>query len=377
MNLVILTSEFLPLRGGIGTYAAEMARSATRLGASVTLYAPDYRAGASAFGQEDFGYRVIRFSGGRHSMKSMPSKLRVARSLTDNHPPDLIHAVDWPFFLPIALCCREFRRVYTIHGTEVIETSSFYKRSAIALARAYSGQVEIIANSKFTRELFYAHFPRVPVEKVRVELLGVSEFWFGECASLQETRRVLNIAEDQIVILTVARLTQRKGHLDILAGLSNLPERLKSQLCYLIVGPPYDIKYESKLKEAAAQTGCDVRFLGERPAAELRALYRAADIFCLTGSGMEGGQVEGFGLVYLEAGAQSLPSIAGNRGGMPEAVIDGVSGVVVESGNSAEIASAILRLSESRDFRASLAQGALSRARNLTWERCAAATYRL
>jgi glycosyltransferase involved in cell wall biosynthesis len=86
--------------------------------------------------------------------------------------------------------------------------------------------------------------------------------------------------------------------------------------------------------------------------------------------------VEGFGLVYLEAGACDLPSVATAVGGVSEAVVSGRSGLVVWPTPEA-IAAAILRLADDEHGRAELGRGALAHACALSWERCAAETYGL
>jgi len=96
----------------------------------------------------------------------------------------------------------------------------------------------------------------------------------------------------------------------------------------------------------------------------------------LTGVPDACGRVEGFGLVYLEAGACDLPSVASDVGGVAEAVVAGRSGLLVEPTPQA-IAGAIARLGEDEPLRTALGRGALAHVRALSWDRCAAATYGL
>jgi glycosyltransferase involved in cell wall biosynthesis len=109
---------------------------------------------------------------------------------------------------------------------------------------------------------------------------------------------------------------------------------------------------------------------------EIREIYGAADFFCLTGLPEASGRVEGFGLVYLEAGGSGLPSVASNIGGVPDAVIGDQSGLLVAPEVEA-VARAIEALAENTALRARLSEGALAHARELSWERCAAETYGL
>ncbi|ACB96224.1 endo-1,4-beta-xylanase [Beijerinckia indica] len=376
MRLLLFTSEFYPLRGGIGTYAAELARGATELGGDVTLYAPSYHQDLADDDLKCFPFRVIRYAGHRHTMKNLPQKLQIVRRAVRSETFDIIHAMDWPFFLPVHLMApSKVHKLFTVHGSDVNEMRAPVKATIISLVRLFSGKSEILANSNFTRSLFNQHFPDIPPHKVKTEWLGVSDFWFQPAANRSETRFKLGVADDAYVILTVGRLTPRKGHLSVIEALSRLPERIKEHTIYIIVGPHYDGEYTSKVKVAAAASGCKTLFLNELSDDVLRDLYKACDVFCLTGHTKLNGLVEGFGLVYLEAGAQGLPSIAGNVGGMPEAVEHGKSGLVVNSNDADSIAQSLCELHDLPRFRQALADGALERAKILTWRRCVAASY--
>src|SRR5213593_3950406 len=103
VNILLLTSEFAPALGGIGTYAGEIASAAARLGARVTVVAPDY-ARQTAAQDASLPFEVIRFRGGLHSMWDLPSKIMLARSRIRANCYDVVHAADWPFFIPVALC---------------------------------------------------------------------------------------------------------------------------------------------------------------------------------------------------------------------------------------------------------------------------------
>ncbi len=377
MNILLLTSEFTPLAGGIGTYAREIASAAVRLGADVTVVAPDYAAARLRHEDRALPFRTHRFSGGLHSMRDLPAKVRLARNLIASGDHDVVHAADWPFFLPVALARGHTpaRLLMTVHGTEINEMQSAPKRLAVRLTGAFGPRAEVVANSGFTRDLFLTHFA-MPSDKVRAIPLGVSEFWFGPRAERGDVRRGLRLDPDALVVVTVARLTRRKGHLLTLAALGRLPEPQRRRISWLIIGPDGESDYVAELRAAADGAAIDVRFLGRLSNEDIRDIYGAADLFCLTGLPDAGGRVEGFGLVYLEAGACDLPSIATAVGGVSEAVAAGRSGLLVEPTAEA-IAAAIARLADDKHGRAELGRGALAHARALSWERCAAETYGL
>ncbi|HEY1546106.1 MAG TPA: glycosyltransferase family 4 protein [Xanthobacteraceae bacterium] len=377
MNILLLTSEFAPAAGGIGTYAREMAAAAVRLGADVTVVAPDYADTEVARVDRAAPFRIRRFPGGLHSMRDTPKKIRLAQAMVAAGRHDVVHAVDWPFFLPLALARRRTaaRLLLTVHGTEINEMQTRAKRLAVRLTGTFGPRAEVVANSGFTRELFLTRFD-VPAERVRAVPLGVSEFWFGPRADPGDVRQRLAVDPDAIVMVTVARLTRRKGHLATLAALRLLPESLRARITWLIIGPDGEADYVAELRGAADAAETDIRFLGRLADENIRDIYGCADFFCLTGVPDTSGRVEGFGLVYLEAGACDLPSVASDIGGVAEAVVAGRSGLLVASAPSA-IADAIARLAANEHLRTMLGRGALTHTRRLSWDRCAAETYGL
>jgi phosphatidyl-myo-inositol dimannoside synthase len=376
VDILLLTSEFAPAMGGIGTYAGEIAAAAARLGARVTLVAPDY-------GQDNAGrdralpFEVVRFRGGLHSMKDLPAKMMLARNKVRERPYDVIHAADWPFFIPVALSRWQTRArvLMTVHGTEINETQTPLKRLAIRSAGVFGPRTEIIANSRYTRDLFCERFS-VGAGQISAISLGVSDFWFGERRDRADVRGGLGLAPERLVMVTVARITHRKGHHLTLAALARLPERLRQRITWLVIGPNGEADYVNELRRLIETANCDVRLLGPLPNEEIRDIYGAADLFCLTGLPDSSGRVEGFGLVYLEAGAGGVPSVATAVGGVPDAVLPDQSGILVPP-DIESISAAIAKFAENDELHATIAVGALAHARNLSWERCAAATYGL
>ena len=376
MNILLLTSEFAPATGGIGTYAREIAAAASALGADVTVVAPDY-AGDTAALDLSLPFKVRRFHGGLHSMKGLPSKIKLTRHLVGAKRYDIVHAADWPFFIPVALSrgLTPARIVMTVHGTEINETQTTLKRLAIRMAGVFGPRTEIAANSRYTGGLFLERFA-VDAARIHPIWLGVSDFWFGPRGKRAATRAAHGIAADRIVMVTVARITRRKGHSAAFNALSTLPGALRAKITWLIIGPDGEDDYVKELRRIVAVTDCDIRFLGAMADEKIRDIYGAADFFCLTGMPDSSGRVEGFGLVYLEAAACGLPSVATAIGGVPEAVLADETGLVVPPSID-EIARAIIELTEDNDTRSVLAAGASAHARALSWERCAAETYNL
>jgi glycosyltransferase involved in cell wall biosynthesis len=376
MNILLLTSEFPPATGGIGTYAREIAAAATALGAHVSVVAPDY--GVESRGADrSLPFELTRFHGGLHAMRDLPSKILLARSRVRLDDYDVVHAADWPFFIPLALSRRRTRArlLVTVHGTEINETQTPLKRLAIRTAGVFSPRTEVAANSRFTRALLCDRF-QIESDRVAAIPLGVSEFWFGPRRRRDMVRKTLGVGRDKIVLVTVGRLTRRKGHHLTAAALARLPKELRSQIAWLVIGPDGETDYVADLHDLVETTDCEIHLLGRLPDEQIRDIYGASDLFCLTGVPDPSGRVEGFGLVYLEAAAAGLPGVATAIGGVPDAVIDGRTGLLAAPDADA-VAQAIASLVRDSRKRAAFAAAAQAHARALSWERCAAETYGL
>ncbi len=310
-------------------------------------------------------------------MRDLPAKILLARSKVRIEDYDVIHAADWPFFIPLALARRRThaRLLMTVHGTEINETQTPLKRAAIRASGVFGPRTEVAANSRFTRELFREHFA-IESQRVNAIPLGVSKFWFGPRDRKKDVRKALGIGQDKIVMVTVARLTRRKGHHLTLAALDRLPRELRDRIAWLVIGPNGESDYVAELREMVERSDCEIHLLGSLANEQIRDIYGASDFFCLTGAPDPSGRVEGFGLVYLEAAAGGLPSVATAIGGVPDAVLSDETGLLVEPTVEA-VAHAIAEIAEDHDTRSILAAGASAHARALSWERCAAETYGL
>src|SRR5207344_3338374 len=114
----------------------------------------------------------------------------------------------------------------------------------------------------------------------------------------------------------------------VIKALQELPAAQRAALEYWVVGSHCKEHYDTALAAAAATADFSVKFLGYIPDDKLDDVYRQADIFAMT-SMPHKHSVEGFGLVYLEAGAHGLPVVAHDIGGVPEAVTHGKTGLLV------------------------------------------------
>ena len=141
------------------------------------------------------------------------------------------------------------------------------------------------------------------------------------------TRRRLGVADDAEVVLHLSRLVPRKGADTLIKAVAELSKR-RPKLVALVAGAGRD---ERRLRALAAGMHAPVRFLGRVPQDDMAATYGAADVFShVCRNRWAGLEQEGFGIIFLEAAACGVPQIAGNSGGAADAVLDGVTGTVID-----------------------------------------------
>ncbi|OUD03259.1 glycosyltransferase family 4 protein [Streptomyces swartbergensis] len=171
---------------------------------------------------------------------------------------------------------------------------------------------------------------------------GVDEKTFHPGSGGDEIRARLGLS-DRPVVVCVSRLVRRKGQDTLIQAMPRILAAEPDAVLLIVGGGPY----EKDLRKLALDTGVadSVRFTGPVPWAELPAHFGAGDVFAMPCRTRRGGlDVEGLGIVYLEASATGLPVVAGDSGGAPDAVLDGETGWVVRGGSPEEAADRITTL---------------------------------
>jgi phosphatidylinositol alpha-1,6-mannosyltransferase len=171
---------------------------------------------------------------------------------------------------------------------------------------------------------------------------GVDEKTFHPASGGGAVRARLGLT-DRPVVVCVSRLVPRKGQDTLILAMPRILRELPDAVLLIVGGGPYS----DELKRLAVRTGVDasVRFTGAVPWAELPAHYGAGDVFAMPCRTRRGGlDVEGLGIVYLEASATGLPVVAGDSGGAPDAVLEGETGWVVRGGSPEQAADRIVTL---------------------------------
>ncbi|MGH3564492.1 MAG: glycosyltransferase family 4 protein [Pseudonocardia sp.] len=334
---LLVTNDFPPRTGGIQNYLHALA---DRLPAGeLAVYAPAWP-GARQFDA------ALHFPVYRHSTSLMLPSPDVARRATKLARAHGATTVWFGAAAPLALLGPGLRRragitrvVANTHGHEV--GWSMLPGARQALRRIGRDADALTVVSRYTRGRVAAAFgPDSALEHLPP---GIdADVFRPDPASRAELRRRYRLGEAPVVTC-VSRLVPRKGQDVLIRTLGQLRARVPGTRLLLVGDGPY----VDRLRRLAAEHDAaeHVVFTGAVPAAELPAHHAVGDVFALPCRTRGGGlDVEGLGIVLLEAAASGLPVVAGHSGGAPETVREGETGHVVDGRDLDAVADVIAGL---------------------------------
>lgn len=244
----------------------------------------------------------------------------------------------------VLILARIFRRraVVLAHGLDVIHRNFFYQ---LLCVRGLKFCDRVIANSSYTAALVESK--DVVRKRLTVIPPGVHPEHFNIRTDIVATKRRWNI-EGKKVILFVGRLAKRKGVKDFIERSFVQILREIPQACFVIVGdnPSESLAHRedviTEIKAAVARNRLEshVRLLGPQSDDQVIQLYQTCDLVVLPALDIKG-DVEGFGIVAIEAAAAGKPVVATRVGGIPDAVDDGRSGILVDPDRYEELSRCI------------------------------------
>jgi phosphatidylinositol alpha-1,6-mannosyltransferase len=319
---LIVTNDFPPRQGGIQSFVYSLA---TRLPhGMVTVYAPAWK-GAAEFDAEQ-PFPVIRHP--TSLMLPVPTVSRRAAAIAREHGCDTVlfgAAAPLGLITPVLRKAGVTRAVAITHGHEAGWAAL---PGARTLLRRIGDETDVVT---YLGEYFRVRLARalsLEAAKRMVRLApGVDATFFRPGAGGQAVRDRLALAGRPVVVC-VSRMVRRKGQDTLIRAWPQVRAEAGDAVLLLVGDGPY----AGDLRRLARQLNVSdaVLFTGPVPWPELPGYYDAGDVFAMPCRTRRAGlDVEGLGLVYLEASATGLPVIGGDSGGAPDAILDGESGYVV------------------------------------------------
>lgn len=273
---------------------------------------------------------------------------------------DIIHAGDlYPPGVIALLIKRVLGIPYVAYCHGEISQTDRYRYQPVVRNWIYREADAVVANSEYTRRsLLEIGVPAVRIHKITP---GVDLEQFAPRPANADLVRQFFL-QDKTVLLTVGRLVSRKNHATVIRAVANVSHELPG-LQYLIVGEGPE---EAGLRRLVQELGLAkvVTFVGRVSSQLLPDFYNLCDLFVLPNCQDINGDVEGFGMVFLEANACGKAVIGGHSGGTEDAIVDGVTGCLVEPENVDELSAMLKRLLLNSTFRQNIGFAGLRRARS-------------
>jgi len=362
MKFLIHAPNFKPNVGGVAEYTHQLSKNLQKRGHKVVVLSRCYE--KKYFNKEK--YVIERYNLKKIKRSSyLLSKILLYKKLSffiNKHKPDVLISNSFNHeanIVNITCKIKQIPHCLVVHGNDISYDKRKYNFVLEGLRKLkiktdlYIGVNKsdvIFANSKYTKSKLLKK--GVSGERLFVLNPGISRDFLEYAKSMSSSkvkkyRNKINVDKSQSVILSVGRLIKRKGFDRVIKAISLLSETEKDSITYIIAGKG---EYKVELERLVERLNLNevVNLLGYVSEKEKHKLYYISDVFVMPNVNLKNDtDIEGFGIVLLEAGAHNTPVIAGTYGGTSDAIIDGKTGTRVDSKNIQTIKTAILNLKNS------------------------------
>jgi phosphatidylinositol alpha-1,6-mannosyltransferase len=267
----------------------------------------------------------------------------------------------------ITYLLSQFKNIdYTVflHGMDIALAVQIPRKKRLA-KKILANAKHIVALNSYVPKVLQKEFGNAFAGKVVVVNPGVKSEVRSQKSEVRSLLEKYHL-QDKMILLQVGRLVERKG---VDKTLEALPEVLKEckDLVYVVVGDgPAKGNLEFRIQNLKLSD--DVILITDASDEDAQAWYELCDIFIMPARDIDG-DVEGFGIVYLEANAHGKPVIAGDSGGVRDAVKPDLNGLLVNPESAAEIRDAILKLCKDEFLRRRLGQQGREWVKSFVWEK--------
>jgi phosphatidyl-myo-inositol dimannoside synthase len=370
-HILILSSEFPPGPGGIGTHAYQLAKHLSAAGIEVKVLTPqDYTdpSEVANFNKQQ-AFEIVTLPAHRPIVVKWIIRLKAFTKTTRTFDPQIVIASGsraiWlsANLLPI----RNYCLVVVAHGTEFGAQSGL----AAIITRVSANRAHgIICVSAYTHDAMRKLGVVKPTDFIIHNGADHQTFYPLPETEVVEFRQKEGVA-DKFVLLTVGNVSKRKGQEVIIRALPKILHS-KPNVIYWMVGLPQE---QTSLERLAESLGVShaVRFWGRVDVHQLRSLYNACYLFVMTSRKLADGDFEGYGIAVLEAALCRKPALVSDNSGLAEAVKNGVTGIIVPQNDPDATAEGILSLANAPETLKTLGQQAqLNAIRCQTWDQVVA-----
>lgn len=345
-DIIILAMKFLPASGGSATYAYNLALGLHQQGLHVQVLAPSYGMRASDDSVYPFRIRRMRMTNEsffliRHFVALLYVIIGYCK-----YKPRYIWATTYAGCAVLGMCrFSKSKTIGTVHGGGIHRRFPPKKLSdrpgnffGLRFIRHSDAMVTV---SKESRAMFLERLRPYNVLKDFHVIYNGIRFDYERFKTKSQALERFSEYAGKTVLLTVGRLVKAKGHDLVIQAVTRLLAEIP-ELIYIICGEGPE---KASLITLAHRLSADhaVKFMGYVHDEDLEYFFGLCDVFVMAGRETEH-FVEGFGLVYIEAGIRNKPVIGTRVGGIPEAVVHGQTGILIQPENVGELTDAIRSL---------------------------------
>jgi phosphatidylinositol alpha-1,6-mannosyltransferase len=347
-RVLMVTVDFPPMSGGMSEHAWGVVTGLCEQGREVYVLAPQ-RGDEDPPAQELRGKRIYRYPLQPSLLRNIVVIAFFSLFIVIRHRIRIVVNNTWSPCGIVSFLLSHFvgiRYFVFAHGLDILEPwrSEFYQRW---MTRVLRRSERILPVSCFTAEAIQGL--GISAERISVVPNGIQPEKWRENPDSSRLAAQLGIT-NKTVLLTVSRLVKRKGHDTVIGAVNQLTSEFP-ELVYVIVGEGPE---KERLQNLARNLRMEDRvlFAGFVKEEVLPAYYALCDLFVLTPVEiLDAGDVEGFGIVYLEANAMGKAVIGSRSGGIQDAVIHGKTGLLVAPGETESLAEAIRLLLQKKRLR--------------------------
>ena len=339
--MLLVTNDFGPRAGGIETFVIGLLERIK--GHEVTVFTSQ-QGDTSVYDQQwldKFGVRVVR-----DKSKILLPSWRVTRAAKKIVAVKNIDVVVFGAAAPLALMSPSLRKsgvkkiIALTHGHEVWWAKIFPFK--LAIKRIGKNVDHLTYLGEFTRQAISEALSRKSATEMVKIAPGIDTAHFIPQPDAMQKRKELGL-QDKKIIISVGRLVHRKGQDSLIQAMPAVLKKIPNAHLLLVGEGPYKKHLEKLVMRLSLKQ--NVTFAGRIMYDRLPSYLSAADLFAMPSrSRFFGLEVEGLGIVYLEASACGIPVVAGNSGGAPDAVLEGVTGLCVDGTNIEQITRAIVEI---------------------------------
>ena len=348
-NTLILAQDFPPIPGGVSVYVENLCKNWK---GRATILAPDFSPPSEVKFPSHITVKRLPMDLRRGGLKPYFRRqivlYRASLGILKKEEINYAHCTHIASGFAALLLKKAHTIPYVLYtyGSEITGQTGLLRSylAKLILKNAF----HVITMSDFTKTAIMNY--GIPDGKIRF-LVGVEVDRFSRKGNKQATMYKYGINKKPI-LLTVARLVEHKGIDTVIKALPEIRTKYPN-LLYLVIGEgPYRSSLEKLCKELKVEES--VKFLGNIPHDKLQdeseAFYSICDLFIMVSRNIKGIEAEGFGIVFLEAALSRKACIGGNSGGIANAIIDGVTGRLVNPSDPSKVAETVLALLNNREI---------------------------